>query len=146
MDIYFLLCDYFYCALKKSWEHNEIKNEPMLKYIKIIAGSLVGITSWILVLLIDVIKTKIIVDSFAKEPLYKGTWDCVKKTYAQGGATIIFRGLVLLCIRTFPVNSIAFLVYGVLKNIYSDDSSGENDKGTSEPTKDEKIIKISVKL
>lgn len=88
----------------------------------------------------DVIKTKIIVDSLTLEPLFKGSWDCAKKTYAQGGVKIFFRGFWLLCIRAFPVNGIAFLMYGLLMEMFSDGS--EINKGKSKPAKDDKIIQI----
>lgn len=69
-----------------------------------------GVLSWVFVLPFDVIKSKIITDSLT-QPLYKGAWDCAKKTYNKGGAKSFLRGLRLLCIRAFPVNGIAFATY-----------------------------------
>jgi len=69
-----------------------------------------GVLSWVLVLPFDVIKSKIITDSL-EQPLYKGAWDCAKKTYNKGGVISFLRGFRLLCIRAFPVNGIAFATY-----------------------------------
>ncbi|VVC35977.1 Mitochondrial carrier domain,Mitochondrial substrate/solute carrier [Cinara cedri] len=127
--IYFLSYEHFCCVMKKYWYHSETKNEQMPKYIQLVAGGLAGVTSWILVSPLDAIKTKIIVDSQSKKPLYNGMWDCVKKMYAQGGVKIFFRGILVLCIRSFLLSSVVFLVYGILMNMCSE----KNDKGTSEP-------------
>jgi len=45
------------------------------------------------------------------QPLYKGAWDCAKKTYNNEGAISFLRGFWVLCIRAFPVNGIAFATY-----------------------------------
>ncbi|VVC26437.1 Mitochondrial carrier protein,Mitochondrial carrier domain,Mitochondrial substrate/solute carrier [Cinara cedri] len=123
--IYFLSYEHYCCVLKKSWNNrSEIKNEPMAMHIQLIAGGLAGVTSWIFVLPIDVVKTKFIVDSLKEKPLYTGAWDCTKKMYAQGGVKMFFRGFGLLCIRAFPVNGIAFLVYGILLDMCSVNDDG----------------------
>ncbi|VVC41879.1 Mitochondrial carrier protein,Mitochondrial carrier domain,Mitochondrial substrate/solute carrier [Cinara cedri] len=139
--IYFLSYEHFCCVLKQFWHHSEIKNEPMPKYIQIVAGGLAGATSWILVSPLDAIKTKFIVDSQLKNPLYKGKWDCVKKTYAEGGVKIFFRGISVLCIRAFLINSLMFLVYEILMDVCS--GSDKNDKETNEPGKHYKNLKIA---
>lgn len=72
-----------------------------------------GVASWVLVLPFDVIKSKIIADSLT-EPLYQNTWDCVKKTYWEGGLARFFQGFWLVCLRAFPVNGITFVVYEML--------------------------------
>lgn len=63
----------------------------------------------------DVIKSKIITDNIM-QPLYKGAWDCTKKTYNNGGITSFLRGFWLLCLRAFPVNGIAFATYETFIN------------------------------
>lgn len=95
---------------------------------------------------LDVIKSKIIVDNMAKNPLYTGPWDCVKKTYVQGGAKIFFRGFWLLCIRAFPVNGITFLVYGIFMDMCGGDGDDKNGTGTNDPLNDDKVIKIVEKF
>lgn len=73
-----------------------------------------GVASWISVLPFDVIKSKVIVDSLAAEPAYRGMLDCAIKTYRDGGAARLFRGFWLMCARAFPVNGITFVVYEML--------------------------------
>lgn len=77
-----------------------------------------------MVLPLDVIKSKIIADSLTN-PVYKGPWDCVKKTYVEGGASRFFQGFCILCIRAFPVNGITFLVYEMLMKTCSNEDTNE---------------------
>ncbi|VVC31712.1 Hypothetical protein CINCED_3A006547 [Cinara cedri] len=116
MGVYMLTYEHLCSTLKKSLHTGnlmEIKIDPMPKYIQIISGGVAGVVSWILVLPFDVIKSKIIADSLT-EPLYKGAYDCVKKTYKSSGTAGFFRGFWLVCIRAFPVNCISFFVYETL--------------------------------
>lgn len=66
-----------------------------------------GLVSWGMVLPIDVIKSKIITDSLT-EPLYKGSLDCVRKTYMKGGVTHFYQGFGVLVLQAFIANSVMF--------------------------------------
>ncbi|OLL21887.1 Solute carrier family 25 member 45 [Neolecta irregularis DAH-3] len=83
-----------------------------------IAGGLAGILSWTSVYPLDVLKTRYQIHSTSLGSLlpqkYSSTWDCAKKTYAEGGAPIFARGLGIATIRAFLVNSVTFCVYEFL--------------------------------
>ncbi|CAI6359216.1 unnamed protein product [Macrosiphum euphorbiae] len=109
MGIYMLSYEHL-CSMLTKLSYSEIKKESMPMHVQIVSGGIAGVLSWVLVLPFDVIKSKMITDSLT-QPLYKGAWDCAKKTYNKGGAKSFLRGLRLLCIRAFPVNGIAFATY-----------------------------------
>lgn len=67
------------------------------------------------VLPFDVIKSKIIADSLT-HPQYKGVWDCVRKTYREGGVARFYQGFWLVSMRAFPVNGISLMVYETILN------------------------------
>lgn len=78
--------------------------------------------SWGIVLPMDVIKSKIITDSLT-EPQYKGTWDCVKKTYMEGGVVRFYQGFGILVLQAFLVNGIMFLVYERILSVCNRDET-----------------------
>jgi len=94
-------------------------------------GFILGVLSWVFVLPFDVVKSKIITDSVI-QPLYKGAWDCVKKTYNNGGAISFWRGFWLLCIRAFPVNGITFATYETIKSSCNERGMDQLKKNTVE--------------
>lgn len=66
----------------------------------------------------DVIKSKIIADSLT-HPQYKGVWDCVRKTYREGGVIRFYQGFGLISMRAFVVNGISLMVYETVLNACS---------------------------
>jgi len=73
------------------------------------AGSSAGLTSWVIGYPIDFVKTKIQSQDLDNK-IYKGIFDCLKTNVTQNGRSILLRGLSTVCIRSIPVNSVAFLV------------------------------------
>ncbi|KAK2140754.1 hypothetical protein NP493_558g01034 [Ridgeia piscesae] len=76
----------------------------------LLAGGLSGMVSWMVNIPIDIIKSRLQVDDFAR-PKYSGTWDCARSSYRASGWRIFWRGLPVTCIRAFPVNAVTFAVY-----------------------------------
>jgi solute carrier family 25 carnitine/acylcarnitine transporter 20/29 len=74
------------------------------------SGAFAGACFWFSVYPIDAIKTKIQTDAF-KNPQYKSTLDCVRKTYRTQGFNGFWRGLGPCLVRSLPVNSGTFIVY-----------------------------------
>jgi hypothetical protein len=73
------------------------------------AGSTAGLMSWMIGYPIDFVKTKIQSQDLDNK-IYKGIVDCLKTNIKEHGKRIILRGLTTVCIRSIPVNSVAFLV------------------------------------
>ncbi|XP_041351166.1 solute carrier family 25 member 45-like [Gigantopelta aegis] len=77
--------------------------------INFIAGGFAGVLSWLIILPLDVVKSRLQGDSERK--LYKGFSDCVMKSYRDGGLRLFFRGGLVISVRAFPVNAVTLMVY-----------------------------------
>jgi len=75
-----------------------------------LSGAFAGVCFWFAVFPIDVVKTKIQIDSFTS-PQYKNTMDCVRQTYKTQGFGGFWKGLAPCLIRAIPVNSGSFVAY-----------------------------------
>jgi len=67
-----------------------------------------GVLSWMSVIYLDVVKSRIQADDPAK-PKYKGTLDCFVKCYKESGPRIFVRGLTAVSLRAFPLNGATFV-------------------------------------
>jgi solute carrier family 25 (mitochondrial carnitine/acylcarnitine transporter), member 20/29 len=76
----------------------------------VVAGGLGGMACWIVVYPMDVIKSKLQLQSMTK-PNYKGIWDCAKKVVAAEGMAGLYKGLGPCLARSFPANAAAFVAY-----------------------------------
>ncbi|KAK7507016.1 hypothetical protein BaRGS_00001867 [Batillaria attramentaria] len=77
--------------------------------INFMCGGVSGVLSWIPIMPFDVIKSRIQAD--AHRELYKGFWDCARKSYAEEGYIVFWRGSVAVGVRAFPVNAVTLMVY-----------------------------------
>ena len=76
----------------------------------LLAGGLAGTASWLSILPIDVIKSKLQADDPAR-PLYRGMVHCARLTVLRDGPRALFAGGTLLVTRAFIVNAVIFLGY-----------------------------------
>ena len=67
-----------------------------------------GVMSWLLVIPVDVIKTRMQADDLSA-PEYKGLIACAKKSYQEEGLKVFTRGVVMCSVRSFPVNAATFV-------------------------------------
>ena len=67
-----------------------------------------GVLSWIVVIYLDVVKSRTQADD-PINPKYNGTIDTFKKCYQEGGIKIFGRGLIVMSLRAFPLNGATFL-------------------------------------
>uniref|UniRef100_A0A915IQV3 Mitochondrial carrier protein n=1 Tax=Romanomermis culicivorax TaxID=13658 RepID=A0A915IQV3_ROMCU len=81
------------------------------------AGGAAGVASWLAILPLDVVKSRLQADNLAC-PTYKGSWDCAKKSYKKEGLLIFYRGWSMVALRAFPVNAVIFIVYDKLKTYF----------------------------
>ncbi|KAK4300647.1 hypothetical protein Pmani_027160 [Petrolisthes manimaculis] len=78
--------------------------------VVIFCGGMAGVLSWATILPLDVIKSRIQADS-PTNPKFKGTWDCLEKSYRDGGLGVFTRGFWAMSLRAFPTNGAIFLTY-----------------------------------
>lgn len=76
----------------------------------ILAGGVAGMAYHTATYPFDVVKTRIQIQA-GPTPTYKGTLDCFRILYRQGGAGALFKGYVPTVLRSFPANAVGFLVY-----------------------------------
>jgi solute carrier family 25 carnitine/acylcarnitine transporter 20/29 len=104
MSIYFTPFE----IIKKHMEHNP--NGGLTDKLKIMfAGAVAGLGSWIFPYPIDFVKTKMQSENLDGR-MYKNSWHCFISNYRETGWRGFTRGLWTVCLRSIPVNSMAFLV------------------------------------
>ncbi|KAI1809308.1 mitochondrial carrier [Poronia punctata] len=91
----------------------------------LLSGGIAGVVTWASVFPLDVIKTRVQGQIYlpatsvsAVTPLLgsistkrKGALQITKEAYAEGGARVFFRGLMVCSLRAFVVNAVQWLVY-----------------------------------
>lgn len=77
-----------------------------------LGGAISGPTLWLMVYPVDVIKSRLQTDALdpAKRQ-YKGTLDCARQIFAQGGFRGFFRGLIPTLARAPISNAATFVTY-----------------------------------
>ena len=68
-----------------------------------LSGGLAGCLTWISTYPFDVLKTRIQLDT---QHMYKGIWDCFRKSVANEGGMVLFRGLSSALYRAFVTNAV----------------------------------------
>ena len=77
----------------------------------------VGVVTWVSVLPIDVVKSRIQADC-PYHPKYRGMLDCIRISYQTEGWKVFYRGLSAIATRALIVNAATFFVYQhTLKNL-----------------------------
>ncbi|XP_050439214.1 solute carrier family 25 member 45-like [Adelges cooleyi] len=128
--IYMLSYEHICCLLRYQTEEQRKPDDSFSWSIQVFAGGMAGVTSWAMILPLDVIKTKMMTDS--GNSLYNGIWDCIRTTYKSGGIMQFYQGFWVTCLRAFPVNSVAFLVYEFLLKTCSDPVNESTDIKTKQ--------------
>lgn len=108
-----------YFAVFEFTTHYAHKHLPSVnsQLISFISGGLAGVLSWTLIIPFDVAKSRVQAD--VKGTVYKGLWDCLRKSILEEGPTVLFRGYTAVATRAFLVNSITLLVYVELLKLFS---------------------------
>ena len=83
---------------------------------RMLAASLTGIISWIIIFPIDVVRVRLHLDFDRIK--YTNWRDCVKKTYAENGVRSFFRGLTYTLIRAGPVSAASLTSYEYSKDLF----------------------------
>ncbi|KAG1465420.1 hypothetical protein G6F56_004888 [Rhizopus delemar] len=97
-------------VLSRSLKRDKELSGPQL----ILAGGLAGIAAWCSTYFADVVKTRI-----QSEPhRYKGSLDCIRRSYYEEGWRVFFRGLSPTLIRAFPSNAATFVAYTWTMNTF----------------------------
>ncbi|XP_014674392.1 PREDICTED: solute carrier family 25 member 45-like [Priapulus caudatus] len=88
----------------------EDKNGSVSSMSTMLAGGSAGSVSWIIIMPLDAIKSRLQADRIDK-PQYRGVLHCFSDTCKQDGVRALFRGSLVCAVRAFPVNAVTFLVY-----------------------------------
>ena len=64
----------------------------------------------------DIVKTRIMND---KNNLYKGAFDCLKKTFKSEGVSGLFKGVNARWIRIGPMTMLQFMIWEALRNVFN---------------------------
>ncbi|XP_046457378.1 mitochondrial basic amino acids transporter-like isoform X2 [Daphnia pulex] len=78
--------------------------------LALIAGGVTGTVTWVSVLPIDVVKSRIQADCVVN-PKYRGMLDCIRVSYRAEGWRVFFRGFYAIAFRAMIVNAATFFVY-----------------------------------
>ena len=76
----------------------------------LVAGGLSGMTSWMLNIPLDIIKTRLQEDNPSNRK-YAGFLDCAKQSVRENSWKVFYRGLPIVCLRAFVINAATFAVY-----------------------------------
>lgn len=90
-----------------TYEFLTRRDGPVSTWTMIFGGGCAGMASWLISYPVDVLKTRVQMDSTMK---YNGLIDCYKKSVAKEGYKLLFRGLMPTLVRAFPVNAACFTV------------------------------------
>lgn len=104
--IYFSFYEWF---LDKMMKPGQVREQLSTSSV-VLAGSMTGVACWLATYPIDIIKTRIQLDSFSN-PLYKGMVDCFNKSYKAEGLKGLYRGFSPCALRAAPANGATFLAY-----------------------------------
>lgn len=76
---------------------------------RMIGAAVAGCASWCSMYPFDVIKSRLQLDY--RGEMYTGTWDCIKKTYVEGGVRAFYAGMGYTLIRAAPVAATILPIY-----------------------------------
>lgn len=103
---------YVYDSMKRQLTQRSGVEETLS--IKIASGATAGVSSWLLVYPLDVVKARLQVD--AGNVKYQGVLDCVIKTWREGGVRAFTRGLGFTLLRAAPVAAVILPIYETSKD------------------------------
>ncbi|XP_076441759.1 solute carrier family 25 member 45-like isoform X2 [Babylonia areolata] len=92
-----------------AYEANEFLPSVPNPFVNFFCGGLAGVLSWIVVMPLDVVKSRMQVDTGSH--VYTGFWHCAKKAYREEGWRVFYRGALAVTLRAFPVNAVTLMVY-----------------------------------
>lgn len=80
-------------------------SEPISTLHVLLAGGLAGSISWVAIYPLDVLKSRLQVDSSGR---YQGLLDCYRQSIREEGYSFLARGLNSTLLRAFPMNAATF--------------------------------------
>lgn len=110
-------------SFKLRWP-SFMNDHARLLATSMLAGGLAGTLSWLPIMPIDVIKSR--VQSDAERVRYKNAFDCIVKTYKAEGVRAFFHGTAVSMMQAFPISAVQFVTYELAIRWLS--SAGESRK------------------
>ncbi|XP_033735307.1 solute carrier family 25 member 45-like [Pecten maximus] len=87
-------------------------------------GGLAGITAWLSVMPVDVVKSRYQADCRGK---FSGYINCAVQSYREEGLRVFYRGSMAICLRSFSSNAVEFMVYAqVMRYLQGSDHYSED--------------------
>ncbi|GAP85187.1 putative mitochondrial carrier protein [Rosellinia necatrix] len=89
----------------------------------LLCGGIAGVATWASIFPLDVIKTRVQAQAYPSDPAAtpllasgapprrRGTVRIAREAYAEGGAGVFFRGLLVCSVRAFLVNAVQWFCY-----------------------------------
>lgn len=116
---------------------------PLTTTDLLLAGGTAGMTSWLFLYPVDVVKSRVQADLGAT---YRSAWHCVQHSYQRDGWRVFGRGLAPTLLRAFPVNAITFLVVEWvfrLANGFGGSADGGESAAVPQPTPLKTVLPVS---
>jgi hypothetical protein len=88
-------------------DHNIADRDGM--FVHLVAGGFAGVTSWSVIVPLDVVKSQI--QSDYSGSLYCNSLEAARTVYQTSGFRGFYTGWLMICVRAFPVNAIILIVY-----------------------------------
>lgn len=105
---------FFYFGVYESLMKNSLKTyknrESIPMYMISIYGALGGLSLWLSVYPVDVIKSRMQSDTIT-DPKYSSNLDCAKKIYAEQGVPGFFKGIKPCLLRAAIANTATFITF-----------------------------------
>ncbi|XP_032441803.1 mitochondrial basic amino acids transporter-like isoform X2 [Xiphophorus hellerii] len=91
------------------------------------SGGMAGITSWIVIYPVDVIKSRLQADGVGGVNQYSSIADCVRQSVRKEGYMVFTRGLTSTVLRAFPMNAATFATVSLVLMYARGEEEGPED-------------------
>ncbi|KAM9960912.1 hypothetical protein ACTFIW_010072 [Dictyostelium discoideum] len=124
--VYFVVYEFMkrkLLALSKNNNNNNNNNDnSSLKagvpaWVAIGAGGCAGMSFWMSIYPMDVVKTRIQTQPDHLPPQYTSVLQTITKIYKEEGISVFFRGFSATILRAFPTSAVNFLMYETTRNL-----------------------------
>ena len=112
---YFVTMDYF---CHQSARYFDVHFDEVGPVTLFIGGGFSGMICWLISYPFDVVKSRLQCDGLEHSE-YKGTMDCIRKTYHSAGIHGFFKGITPTLVRAFPVNATTWITAIMIKRLFS---------------------------
>ena len=114
MGMYFMAAE---ACIKKEMQLTERTRAEVPSWHVCVYGGLAGVSMWLSIYPLDVIKSKFQTDALhSHDRVHKTMWQCYKATVANGYKNL-FKGFAPTLLRAVPVNGATFLAFDYTRRL-----------------------------